>query len=127
MKKGGVRWPRIKFQGGIFKHLMHVIDEDPTAGETTRRSLCGIISDCMLILPVPCARHHGGALISTVLDLVRTLLDVKSFACGEICRQFSALEGNLWPVDARAMKVCTEYLARARVLDHKIHKCYRTY
>ena len=46
-----------------------------------------------------------GALCSTVLDLVRTLLDIKTFACGNPYNQFSALKGVLRPVEACAKKV----------------------
>ena len=45
-----------------------------------------------------------GALCLTVLDLVRALLDVKNFACGDLYKQFTALEGVLRPVEARAKK-----------------------
>ena len=45
-----------------------------------------------------------GALCLPVLDLVRALLDVKNFACGDLYKQFTALEGVLRPVEARAKK-----------------------
>jgi hypothetical protein len=89
-----LRAARIKFQGGgqttlsceaIFKRLMRAIDEDPTADEETKRSLCGIISGFMVDLTSADASDTmDGALFSTVLDLVRTLLDVKTFACGDL-------------------------------------------
>ena len=67
------------------------------------------------------APYSSPDLCSTVFDLVRTLPDVKIFACGEPYKQFSALKGVLRPVEARAKKVHSQYLARARVLDRKIH------
>ena len=66
-----------------------------------------------------------GAMCSTVLDLVRTLLDVKTFACGDLYKQFSALEGFLRPVEARPRKTHPQYVAHARALDRKIHRTVR--
>jgi len=63
----------------------------------------------------------GGALCYTVLDLVRTLLDFRTFACDSPYTQFPALVGVLRPVEAYARKAHTEYLTHARVLDRKIH------
>ena len=89
---------------------MHAIDEDPTADEALKRSLCGIIADFMVDLTsADGSDTMDGALCSTVLDLVRTLLDVKTFACGDLYKQFSALEGVLRPVEARAKKVHPQY------------------
>ena len=45
----------------------------------------------------------------------------KTFACGGPYKQLSALKGLLRPVEARATKAHTEYLAHSRVLDHKVH------
>ena len=109
-----LRATRIKFLGGgqttssckgIFKRLMHAIDEDPTAGEATKRPLCGISADFMVDLAsADGSDTMDGALCSTVLDLARTLLDVKIFASGDLYRQFSALEGILRPMEARTRR-----------------------
>lgn len=58
-----------------------------------------------------------GALYSTVLDLARALLDIKTFACGDLYTQFSALGGVLRPVEARTKMVHPQYVAHARVPD----------
>jgi hypothetical protein len=107
---------------GIFKRLTHAIDEDPTADDVTKRSLCGTTAYFMADQSSTDASDTmDGALCSTVLDLARALLDVATFSWADLHRQFSAPEGVLRPVEARTKKAHSQYVAHARVLGRKIH------
>lgn len=102
---------------------MHAAYEDPTTDEATKRSLCGIIANFMADLTnnVGASEIMDRALCSTALDLVLTLLDVKTSECGGLSKMLVALEGALRPVEARANKAHYQSIAHTRALDRKIH------
>jgi hypothetical protein len=132
-----LRKARIKFYGGgrnnrsckqIFSHLIQAFVE---ADEGTQRKLNGIIADLFVDFTSAAASAPDDSdAASSLFDLVRTLCDAKTLACGDAYTASSAAHPNdreTFSVEKRAVKVPKQCLAAARGLDqnsttHKVAK-----
>jgi hypothetical protein len=130
-----LRQAGIKLYGGgrnyrsckhIFSHLMQAF---VGADESTKRKLKGIIADLLVdFTSVAASAPDGSDAASNFFDLVRTLCDARTLACGDAYTSFSAAHPNdreTSPVEKRAVKVPKQYLAAARDLDQKFHNAKR--
>ena len=90
-----------------------------------QRKLNGIIADLLVDLTrVAASAPDGSDAASNLFDLVRTLCDAMTLACGGAYVSFSAAQPNdreTFPVGKRAAKVPRQYLSAARDLDEKFH------
>ena len=124
-----LRQAGIKFYGGgrnnrsckhIFSHLMHHLEG---ADETTARQLNGIIADLLVdFTSVAASAPDGSNSADSLFDLVRSMCDTKTLACGDSYKAFNAARPNdrgTFPVEKRAAKVPKQYLKTARDLDQK--------
>ena len=110
----------------IFSNLMQAF---VGADERTQRKLNGAIADLLVeFTSVEILDPDGPDAVSSLLDLVRTLCDAKTLACGDAYTSFSAAHPNdreTFPVEKRAVKVSKQYLTSARDLDQKFHNSQR--
>ena len=126
-----LRQAGIKFYGGgrnnrsckhIFSHLMQHFEG---ADETTARQLNGIIADLLVdFTSVAASAPDGSNSADSLFDLVRSLCDTKTLACGGTYTAFNAAHPNdrgTFPVEKRAAKVPKQYLKTARDLDQKFY------
>jgi hypothetical protein len=126
-----LRQAGIKFLGGgrnnrsckhVFSHLMHHFED---ADESTARQLNGIIADLIVdFTSVASSAPDGSSAAESLFDLVKTLCDLKTLACGGAYKNFTASNLNdpgTFPVEKRSAKVHKDYLKSARDLDHKFH------
>ena len=95
------------------------------ADESTARQLNGIIADLIVdFTSVASSAPDGSSAAESLFDLVKTLCDLKTLACGGAYKNFTASNLNdpgTFPVEKRSAKVHQDYLKSARDLDHKFH------
>ena len=95
------------------------------ADESTARQLNGIIADLIVdFTSVASSAPDGSSAAESLFDLVKTLCDLKTLACGGAYKNFTASNLNdpgTFPVEKRSAKVHKDYLKSARDLDHKFH------
>ena len=95
------------------------------ADETTARQLNGIIADLLVdFTSVAASAPDGSNSADRLFDLVRSLCDTKTLACGDTYMAFNAAHPNdrgTFPVEKRAAKVPKQYLKTARDLDQKFY------
>ena len=95
------------------------------ADKSTARQLNGIIADLIVdFTSAASSAPDGSSATESLFDLIKTLCDLKTLACGGNYRDFTASNLNdrgTFPVEKRSAKLHKDYLKSARDLDHKFN------
>ena len=121
-KKKKVSKKGYKSTAGIFTHVLQ-----PLLGTATADKAFKLINSILPDFAIDARGARFSELLqftdSSRLDGVETLVDIKGFGIGESSDYvyFRAEQGQLKPIDRRAVKVHKEYCKAAKDLDSKYH------